>query len=100
MQGSAEGKQVGGQVSAAVAYHLLTACTAHKQTDIAAWLADLPLPFGQTNAPQTPVQVTASTPCYSSCTLHAFTSAGTLSLSARQAGVAKATTKWKEIIGT
>ena len=73
MQGAAEGKQVEARVGAAVAYHLLTACTAHKQTDTAAWLANLPSSLCHTAAPQPAIEVMTSTPCnaFVLCTTHA-----------------------------
>lgn len=52
MQGACENQGVACKVSAAVAYHLLNACSADKQTEAAAWLAKLDLPLLQSTLPQ------------------------------------------------
>lgn len=56
MQGASKTQEVASQVSAAVAYHLLYACSAEKQADAAAWLAKLDLPLLQ-SVPQAGVTI-------------------------------------------
>lgn len=52
MQGTSENQEVASKVSAAVAYHLLNACSADKQAKVAMWLAKLDLPLLQPTLPQ------------------------------------------------
>ena len=63
MQGADENQGVACKVSAAVAYHLLNACSANKQTEAATWLAKLDLPLLQSTLPQpgTTIKVPFST---------------------------------------
>lgn len=52
MQGSGECRLVAGRVAAAVAYHLLQGCSAHREAGAADWLAKLDLALLQPCAPQ------------------------------------------------
>lgn len=52
MQGTSENQEAACKVSAAVAYHLLNACSADKQAEATMWLVKLDLPLLQSSLPQ------------------------------------------------
>ncbi|DBA84804.1 TPA: hypothetical protein ACH3X1_005839 [Trebouxia sp. C0004] len=63
VQGFTECRQVAGQVAAAVAYHLLNGCKAHKEAETADWLAKLDKALLQAAVPQPGTTIKASYPC-------------------------------------